>query len=82
MWNVFTKKGKGWLQNVKLRPLVEIKLARPIRSQDFRASINMQHIAAHILVSLVNINAVLLIMKYIPALVYKKHIRFRIIDIR
>ena len=31
---------KAWLQNVKLRPLIEIKLARPIRSQDFRASIN------------------------------------------
>ena len=32
--------GKGWLQTVKLRPLVEIKLARPIRSQYFRFSIN------------------------------------------
>ena len=31
---------KGWLQTVKLRPLVEIKLARPIRSQYFRFSIN------------------------------------------
>ena len=70
--------GKGWLQNVKLRPLVEIKLARPIRSQDFRASINS--IVPN--TSLVNIDALLLIMKYIPALVYKKKIRFGIIDIR
>ena len=31
---------KGWLQTVKLRPLVKIKLARPIRSQYFRFSIN------------------------------------------
>ena len=31
---------KGWLQTVKLRPLVEIKLARPIRNQYFRFSIN------------------------------------------
>ena len=31
---------KGWLQTVKLRPLVDIKLARPIRSQYFRFSIN------------------------------------------
>ena len=31
---------KGWLQTVKLRPLVEIKLARPIRSQYFKFSIN------------------------------------------
>ena len=31
---------KGWLQTVKLRPLVEIKLAWPIRSQYFRFSIN------------------------------------------
>ena len=30
---------KGWLQTVKLRPLVKIKLARPIRSQYFRFSI-------------------------------------------
>ena len=70
--------GKGWLQNVKLRPLVEIKLARPIRSQDFRASINS--IVPN--TSLVNIDDLLLIMKYIPALVYKKKIRFGIIDIR
>ena len=34
------QKHKGWLQTVKLRPLVEIKLARPIRSQYFRFSIN------------------------------------------
>ena len=27
---------KGWLPRAKLRPLVEIKLARPIRGQDFR----------------------------------------------
>ena len=31
---------KGWLQNVKLGPLVEIKLTRPIRRQYFRFSIN------------------------------------------
>ena len=29
---------KGWLPRAKLRPLVEIKLARPIRGQDFRWS--------------------------------------------
>ena len=28
---------KGWLPRAKLRPLVEIKLARPIRGQDFRS---------------------------------------------
>ena len=62
------KNRKGWLQNVKLMPLVEIKLARPIRSQDFRASINSIFPNTY----LVNIDALLLIMKYIPALVYKK----------
>ena len=54
---------KGWLQNVKLRPLVEFELAQPIRSQDFRASINstLPHSEpnpTNILVSPVSIDAI------------------------
>ena len=63
---------KGWLPRAKLRPLVEIELARPIRGQDFRASINstLPHSEpnpTNILVSPVNIDAI----EVHPALVYK-----------
>ena len=36
--NIFTK---GWLASAKLRSLVEIILARPIRGQDFNFSFNV-----------------------------------------
>ncbi len=32
------KRVKGWLPRAKLRPLVKIRLARPIRGQHFRSS--------------------------------------------
>ena len=49
MFNVFLtastgfgfQRSKGWLASAKLRSLVEIILARPIRGQDFNFSFNV-----------------------------------------
>ena len=47
VWNHISHSGnfgdfnKGWLASAKLRSLVEIILARPIRGQDFNFSFNV-----------------------------------------
>ena len=72
---------KGWVQNVKLGPLVEINLARPMRSQDFWGSMNS--ILPHIYFYLQWV----LMLSYwqqskLPVLVKNKLTKFGIIDIR
>ena len=41
LWIISSGDDKGWLASAKLRSLVEIILARPIRGQDFNFSFNV-----------------------------------------